>query len=200
MSGGQSGRRPGEGEAVLARHPSLDEAFDPAVRIVEHDPAWARQADEELSRIGEALGPVAALLEHVGSTAVPGLAAKPIIDLQVSVASLEPRAAYVGPLQRLGYLFAPDPDSPDFHFFGKPPKRPRSHHLHVCEAGSSHEFRHLAVRDFLREHIDEAAMYAALTRELVKRHTQDRLAYIAGKEQYVTDLERRAVSRARRRS
>ncbi len=193
MSGGQSGRRTGEIEGVLARHPSLDEAFDPAVRIVEHDPAWAGQADEELSRIGEALGPLAVLLEHVGSTAVPGLAAKPILDLQVSVASLEPRAGYIGPLERLGYLFAPDPDSPDFHFFGKPPQRPRSHHLHVCEVGSSHEFRHLAVRDFLREHSDEAARYAALKRELVKRHPQDRPAYIAGKEQYVTDLEGRAV-------
>lgn len=185
---------------MLARHPSLDEAFDPAVRIVEHVDAWARQADEELRRLDEALGPLAVRLEHVGSTAVPGLAAKPILDLQLSVASMEPRATYIGPLQQLGYLFAPDPDSPDFHFFAKPAERPRTHHLHVCEAGSSHEFRHLAVRDFLREHSDETARYAALKRELVRRHPQDRLAYIAGKEQYVADLERRAVIWARRRS
>lgn len=184
---------------MLARHPSLDDAFDPAVRIVQHDPAWMRQADEELRRIGEALGPLAVRLEHVGSTAVPGLAAKPILDLQLSVASMEPRAGYIGPLERLGYLFAPDPDSPDFHFFAKPPERPRTHHLHVCEAGGSHELRHLAVRDFLREHGHEAARYAALKRELVKRHPQDRLRYMAGKEQYVTDLERRAVVWARRR-
>lgn len=109
-----------DSENVLARHASLNEAFDPAVRIVEHDHAWARQADEELRRIGEALGPLAVRLEHVGSTAVPGLAAKPILDLQLSVASVEPRADYIGPLQQLGYLFAPDPDSPDLHFFGKP--------------------------------------------------------------------------------
>jgi GrpB-like predicted nucleotidyltransferase (UPF0157 family) len=198
-SAGESVRRQtGESENVLARHPSLDEAFDPAVRTVEHDDAWARQADEELRRIGEALGPLAVRLEHVGSTAVPGLAAKPILDLQLCVASMEPRAGYIGPLQRLGYLFAPDPESPDFHFFGKPPERPRTHHLHVCEAGSSHEFRHLAVRDFLRQHSDEAARYAALKRELVKRHPQDRLAYIAVKEQYATDLESRAVVWARR--
>jgi GrpB-like predicted nucleotidyltransferase (UPF0157 family) len=120
-----------DSENVLARHPSLDEALDPAVRIVEHDDVWARQADEELRRIGEALGPVVVRLEHVGSTAVPGLAAKPILDLQLSVASMKPRAGYIGRLQRLGYLFAPDPDSPDFHFFGKPPERPRTHHLHL---------------------------------------------------------------------
>ena len=200
MRGRESVRRQtDDSENVLVRHASLDEAFDPAVRIVEHHHAWARQAHEELRRIGEALGPLAVRLEHVGSTAVPGLAAKPILDLQLSVASMEPRAGYIRPLQGLGYLFAPDPDSPDFHFFGKPPERPRTHHLHVCEAGSSHEFRHLAVRDFLREHSDEAARYAALKRELVKRHPQDRLAYIAGKEQHVTDLEARALAWARRR-
>ena len=199
MSAGESGRQTAQNENVLVRHPSLDEVFDPAIRVVEHDPGWARQADEELRCVGEALGPLAVRLEHVGSTAVPGLAAKPVLDLQLSVASIEPRAGYIGPLQRLGYLFAPDPDSPDFHFFGKPAGRPRSHHLHVCEAGSSHEFRHLAVRDFLREHSDEAARYAALKHELVKRHPQDRLEYMAGKEQYVTELEGRAVVWARRR-
>ena len=93
----------------------------------------------------------------------------------------------------------PTQTRPIFIFFGKPAERPRSHHLHVCEAGSGHEFRHLAVRDFLREHSDEAAIYAALKHELVKRHPQDRLAYMAGKEHYVTELEGRAVVWARRR-
>jgi GrpB-like predicted nucleotidyltransferase (UPF0157 family) len=182
----------------LVRHPSLDDRFDPAVLIVEHDPAWAVQAQEEVRRLTQALGPVAVRLEHVGSTAVPGLAAKPIIDLQLSVAALEPRARYVAPLERLGYLFVPEPDSPDFHFFARPPSRPRSHHLHVCRAGSEHEARHLAVRDFLRALRDEAARYAALKRELVHTHPQDRLAYIAGKERYMGDLEARAVAWARR--
>jgi GrpB-like predicted nucleotidyltransferase (UPF0157 family) len=137
-------------------------------------------------------------LEHVGSTAVPGLAAKPILDLQISVAAIEPRERYVTPLERLGYLFVPDPASPDFHLFAKPAERPRSHHLHVCEAGSQHEFRHLALRDYLRGHTDEAARYEALKREAVRRFPQDRLAYIEAKEEYVTELEARAVSWARK--
>lgn len=86
-----------------------------------------------------------------------------------------------------------------YHFFAKPPQRPRTHHLHVCEAGSDHEFRHVAVRDFLRNHADEAASYAGLKREVVARHPQDRLAYIDGKDGYVTALERRAVTWARGR-
>jgi GrpB-like predicted nucleotidyltransferase (UPF0157 family) len=177
----------------LERHPSLHDRFDPAVRIVEYDPAWPARAAEELRRLEQALGPAAVRLEHVGSTAVPGLAAKPILDLQLSVAAIEPRAPYAEPLERLGYLFVPAPESPDCHFFAKPPERPRTYHLHVGEAGSRHERRHLAVRDFLRAHDDEAARYAALKRDVAARHPQDRLAYIAGKDSYVAALEARAV-------
>jgi GrpB-like predicted nucleotidyltransferase (UPF0157 family) len=110
------------------RHPSLDERFDPAVRIVESDPGWAQVAAVEIGRVEGALGEVAVRVEHVGSTAVPGLAAKPIVDLLVAVKEIEPSARYVEPLEGLGYLFAPDPESPGFHFFGKPAERPRSHH------------------------------------------------------------------------
>jgi GrpB-like predicted nucleotidyltransferase (UPF0157 family) len=183
----------------LKRHPSLDDRFDRAVRIVGYDSAWPVLAEEELRRIKEGVGDVALRLEHVGSTAVPGLAAKPIIDLQLSVTVMEPRERYVAPLERLGYLFAPAPESPDHHFFAKPPERPRTHHLHVCETGSEHELRHVAVRDFLRSHPDEAARYAALKREVVARHPQDRLAYIDGKDEYMMALDERAVTWARSR-
>jgi GrpB-like predicted nucleotidyltransferase (UPF0157 family) len=177
----------------LERHPSLDDRFDPAIRIVDYDPEWPARARREMRRIGHALGSVAARLEHVGSTAVPGLASKPIVDLQLSVAAIEPRDAYVGPLERLGYLFVPAPEAPDYHFFARPPERPRSHHLHVCEAGSEHEHRHLAVRDYLRAHGDEAASYEALKRDVAARHPADRLAYIEGKDEFVTALEARAL-------
>ena len=91
----------------LQRHPSLDDRFDPAVRIVDYDPAWPALADAELRRIDRALGEVAVRLEHEGSTAVPGLAAKPILDLQLSVDAVEPRARYVAALEgKDGYVAA----------------------------------------------------------------------------------------------
>ena len=189
----------GAADERLVRHPSLDDRFDPAVRIVDYDPAWPALAESELRRIKDALGEVAVRLEHVGSTAVPGVAAKPILDLQLSVEAIESRERYVGPLERQGYLFVPAPKSPDHHFFAKPPERPRSYHLHVCAASSEHEFRHIAVRDFLRTHAEEAARYAALKRRLVALHPQDRLAYIEGKDEYVAALETRAVTWARGR-
>lgn len=172
----------------------LDDRFDPAVRVVDYDPRWPAQAEAELRRIADALGGVAVRLEHVGSTAVPGLAGKPIVDLQISVDALAPTERYAAPLERLGYLFAPHPSSPDLHFFGRPPERPRTHHVHVCAAGSEHEARHLAVRDFLRAHPEEAAAYAALKRRLVAEHPEDRLAYIEGKDAYVATLEARALA------
>lgn len=176
------------------RHPSLDERFDPAVRIVDYDPAWPAIAAAEIARIEAALGDVATRVDHVGSTAVPELAAKPIVDLQVSVVELEPTDRYARPLEELGYLFAPDSESPDLHFFGRPAARPRTHHLHVCAAGSEHERRHLALRDYLRAHPEEAASYAARKRELVARHPEDRIAYIEGKADHVAALERRALA------
>jgi GrpB-like predicted nucleotidyltransferase (UPF0157 family) len=170
-----------------------EDRFDPAVRIVEPDPRWPAMARRELRRIGDALGDVALRLEHIGSTAVPGLAAKPIVDLQVSVAALEPRERHAAPLEALGYAFALESAGTDRHFFALPPERPRTYHAHVCEAGGEEELRHLAVRDFLRAHPREAAAYAAVKREVAAHHPQDRLGYIDGKHAYVAALDARAV-------
>jgi len=171
----------------------MGEERDPAVRIVDYDPAWPQEAARELGCVGEALGALAVRLDHVGSTAVPGLAAKPIVDLQASVAALEPQAAYVEPLAAIGYLFVPFATAPEYHFFGKPPERPRTHHLHVCLAGSFEERRHLAVRDLLRSDTEEADRYEAVKRESARLHPEDRLAYMAGKEGFILEMERRAL-------
>jgi GrpB-like predicted nucleotidyltransferase (UPF0157 family) len=182
------------GQELFERHPSLDERIDPAVRIHAHDPHWAGRAEAEMRRIRGALGGLVIGLEHVGSTAVGGLAAKPVIDLQLAVAELGRRELVRTPLQVLGYLFVADPDSPDYDFYARPPERPRAYHLHVCQAGGRHELRHILVRDFLRAHPAEAGVYEALKRTLVKASPEDRLAYIAGKRRYMDDLERRALS------
>ncbi len=181
------------------RHPSLDDRFDPAVRIVDYDPTWPETAAAEIALVKAALGSQVTRVDHVGSTAVPGMAAKPIVDLQVSVARIAPTAPFVEPLEALGYLFAPDPSSPDFHFFGKPVERPRAFHLHVCAAGGDDEARHLALRDYLRARPDEALRYAEVKRGLVDLRPGDRLAYIEGKADYVAALEERAVMFARGR-
>ena len=175
------------------RHPSLDDRFDPAIRTSITTPSGLCGRNASSAASSGSWGPAAARLEHVGSTAVPGLAAKPILDLQVSVVAIEQPASYIVPLEGLGYLFVTDPEWPDFPLFAKPQERPRSYHLRLCAAGSDHELRHVAVRDFLRAHPEEAARYEALKRELVRQHPRDRLAYIAGKDRYVGGLEATAL-------
>ena len=132
-------------------------SFDPAIRTVDYDQKWPTIFEAEKARLEATLGDVAMRIEHVGSSSVPGLAAKPIIDIDVYVWEIEPMEPYREPLEGLGYVFEFDPEFPDLHFFGHPEERPRRFHVHVAEAGSRHEIRDLAVRDFLRSHPDVAA-------------------------------------------
>src|SRR5439155_3207867 len=113
------------------------------------------------------LGDTAARVDHVGSTSVPGLAAKPTVDIQVSVPDIADREAYAVPLRRLGYEHTPDPAMPDYPFFGWPAGRlVRTFNLHVCQSGTELERRHLAFRDRLRSDAAARDEYAALKREL----------------------------------
>jgi putative glutamine amidotransferase len=122
--------------------------------IVEADPAWASWFEREAADIHAALGEAAIRIDHVGSTSVPGLAAKPVIDIQVSLASMEPRSGFVPQLEGLGYRFVVDPVESEHEFLSKgyDPDAPRKFHVHVCRAGGDWERRHLAFRDWLRAH------------------------------------------------
>lgn len=171
-----------------------DSTPDPNLRIVPYDPIWPLRFAREAAVLRAALGSVAVAIDHVGSTSVPGLAAKPIVDIQITVRALEPFAAYAEPLERLGYGFVPDPEFPDLHFFPKPPAPPRDFHIHVMLAGGDHERRHLAVRDYLRAHADVAAEYATVKRRVAEAAAGNVDSYVAGKDAFVKDLERRALA------
>ena len=181
------------GEQSSAAPASLADRHDPAVRVVAHDLAWAEAARAEMLRVKEALGAIALRIDHIGSTAVPGLAGKPVIDLMVGVCAMEPAARYVVPLERLGYLSPEDHLAHGRRFFGRPASWPRSHHLHVVPNASPEQRRHLAVRDYLRTHPKVVADYAAVKRELVAAAPEDRLAYLAGKDPYMAWLETQAL-------
>ena len=162
------------------------------VWIAEYDPNWPAMARAEMARVGAALGERALRIEHIGSTAVPGLAAKPIIDLLVGVEALD--RSYAGAIEALGYVFTPFVDSPERHFFGRPPERPRTHHVHVVVAGGPEEHRHLAFRDFLRAHPAAAAEYAEVKRAAAAAHPDDIFAYMDAKDACVRRLEAQALA------
>ncbi len=160
------------------------------VELVAYDPDWPRQFAVEAERLRAALDPALVLgIEHFGSTAVPGLLAKPVIDILVAVQSLaRAKAAAVEPIRSLGYVYWADNPKPDRMFFvkGMPPYGvQRTHHLHITEPHGEMWQRRLAFRDYLRTHPDEAQRYAALKHELARRHATDREAYTEAKTDYV---------------
>jgi GrpB-like predicted nucleotidyltransferase (UPF0157 family) len=128
-------------------------------------------------------------IDHHGSTAVPGLAAKPIIDIQVSVAALQPLAAYGEPLRTIDYVHVPDPDDAFCPFFHRPSHWPHTHHIHVVQAGGAEERRTLAFRDYLRTHRGAAREYEQLkqdlARQLVPVDGESREAYARAKTGFI---------------
>ena len=171
----------------------------PAIEIAPYDPAWAERFTREAERLRGALGAVAVRIDHVGSTSVPGLAAKPVIDIQISVRRLEPMTPYRAPLEALGYTFLFDPEFPDYPFFHLPAAHPHTHHIHLCEVNGLHERRHLAFRDYLRAHPETVAEYEALKRRLAPQFDAERFeereAYCDAKSAFIQTVERRALQR-----
>ncbi len=141
------------------------------ITIVPYDPDWPAMFDAEKARIGETLGQLTLRIEHVGSTSIPGMDAKPVVDIQVSVASLEPRTVYLESLARMGYSHVyVGPFDLVYPFFQKPAEWPCTHHIHLCVAGSEDERRHLAFRDYMRGHPLAAAEYVKLKHQLAATH------------------------------
>jgi GrpB-like predicted nucleotidyltransferase (UPF0157 family) len=167
--------------------------------ISRYDAAWPALFSAEERLIRDVLGDWAVRIDHVGSTAVPGLAAKPVIDIQISVRALLPLAPTRDPLARAGYTYIPDPDQAFdriYPFFRKPEHWPSSYHIHACLAGSEEERRHLAFRDYLRDHAEAAAEYLELKRRLAAIHVgktpESRESYAMAKSDFVATVTERA--------
>jgi GrpB-like predicted nucleotidyltransferase (UPF0157 family) len=169
-----------------------------SLEIVPYDRLWPDQFEAEARRVGAALGEGALRVDHVGSTAVPGLAAKPVIDLQVSVPALEPMDTYRRPLAQLGYTHVPHPDDAVYPFFHRPTGWPHTHHIHVCCTGSEEERRHLAFRDYLRDHDELSREYERVKRRLATQFSaetfESRNAYAEAKSGFIEPLIQRALA------
>jgi GrpB-like predicted nucleotidyltransferase (UPF0157 family) len=161
------------------------------IEVVACDPAWPGRFAELGRELRAGLGAIALRIDHIGSTSVPGLAAKPIIDIQVSVAEFEPLAAYRLPLEQLGYVYRAGNPERTKRYFREPPGHPRTH-VHVRRAGSFSEQWALLFRDYLRAHPEAAAEYEAVKRRLAVRYRDDRRGYTAAKEPFSWAIIRRA--------
>jgi GrpB-like predicted nucleotidyltransferase (UPF0157 family)/GNAT superfamily N-acetyltransferase len=160
---------------------------DEPIRISPYDPRWLQLYELERAALERALGRwVTGGIHHVGSTAVPGLDAKPIIDILVGVESLKASEACFEPLAGLGYLYAPYRRE-EMHWFCKPHPSRRTHHLHLVPTGSRRFADELAFRDTLRTRPEIAATYAALKHSLAARLPNDRDAYTEAKGDFIRE-------------
>ncbi|MFK0333786.1 GrpB family protein [Rhizobium sp. NPDC090275] len=131
------------------------------VIIVPYDPIWPKDFVQIRDEIAMALGPTALEIEHIGSTAVPGLAAKPIIDIDVVIPTESALSLVISKLSQLGYSYEGEKGIEGRHAFAQPSRLP-THHLYVCAAGNPELRRHLAFRDYLRANPDAARNYGLL--------------------------------------
>lgn len=172
---------------ALVVHDDLDQrAISERVRLVPHDEGWSASFRAERARL-VALFPQFREVEHIGSTAVPGMPAKPIIDILVGVDSMAVANALFEPILQAGYTTsrAYNEMLPDRRWFMRSRAGYRTHHLHVVALGSKTWIEHLLFRDKLRSNPALAQEYASLKAELAARFERDREAYTDAKSQFV---------------
>lgn len=162
------------------------------VIVVNYDPEWPRLFARLRVPIADALATIAAAVEHVGSTSVPGLAAKPVIDIDVLLAANDAMPDAIVRLAALGYEHEGDLGIAGREAFRHAPDLP-VHHLYVCTPNCAEYRRHIAFRDYLRRHRAEADAYGALKRRLAEQFRNDRAGYGAAKDAFVRDILERAM-------
>ena len=139
--------------------------------------------------------PISAVVEHIGSTSVPGLAAKPIIDMMVGITDFTQADALVPGVQSLGYEYVSqfEVEMPFRRYFRKDNEGVRTHQIHLVALNSEFWNRHLAFREYLKTHPDVAAEYAALKRQLAEQDWQDVNDYADAKTEFIQSVEARAL-------
>lgn len=155
----------------------------PEIVVCDYDPSWPLRYAEEVARLSPGLKRLRPQFHHIGSTAVPGLAAKPLIDIMMSVNHLQDAAVYAPLLEPLNYQqFAVDDGDRLLFVKGSP----RTHHIHITAADGWHYWRFLLFRDYLRSNPEAARSYEALKRSSAALHAHDREQYTCSKTEFIT--------------
>ncbi|KTD73430.1 bifunctional GrpB family protein/GNAT family N-acetyltransferase [Legionella tucsonensis] len=161
------------------------------IEVVPYDSNWPMQFVQEAERIKKALGSNCIKIHHIGSTSVPDLAAKPIIDMIPVVLELSKVDSANAALQALGYEAKGEYGIPFRRYFQKGDNL-RTHHAHIFELGNSEIGRHLKFRDWMRTHPEDREAYARLKQELAHQHPYDITAYCLGKEDFIAAVDKKA--------
>lgn len=161
------------------------------VLVVPYDPSWQTAFDTEKQRILEACpSDSSVVIEHVGSTAVPGLCAKPILDIMIGIPSNKDGVSLVPFLAELGYFYKGENGIPGRHYFTL--GSPRTHHVHMVERNGPIWKKHLLFRDHLRNHLEDRNEYATLKKSLSESFPTDRLRYTESKNELIQTIVEKA--------
>ncbi len=175
----------------------MQTAADPApVEVVAYSAEWPRLFAAERDALARTFPPGTFTIEHIGSTAVPGLGAKPIVDILIGAPALPDIEARIDAMEAHGYQYMPEHEAvlPHRRFFAKPARRPRQFHVHAVRTDSRFRAEHLAFRDALRADATLAADYLALKRELAARYGSDREGYTDAKGAFIRAVVQRACA------
>ena len=156
------------------------------IEVVDYDPRWPETFGAYAATLRSALGDLVMSIEHVGSTSVVGLAAKPVIDIDVVISSRLLLKDVISTLAELHYAHEGNLGLPGREAFGWP--QGRRHHLYVCSADTPNLHNHLVFRDYLRRHLEAVAAYSDLKRRLARQHQDDRGAYNASKTAFIKSV------------
>jgi len=156
------------------------------VRLQPYTPAWERLFEQERAALQAALGALVLDIRHVGSTAIPGMIARPILDIAIAVRKSEDGPACVPPLEAMGYVYRGVVGVASRHYFVK--GEPRTHHVHMYAVSSPDWENQLLFRDTIRAHPDWASAYADLKQNLAQRHPQDRETYLLAKGSFIQQV------------
>lgn len=182
----------GREEEFLAAHVGVPPRLDSPIELYEADPDWPHAYERRAAVVTDALGGVVRAVEHVGSTSVPGLPAKPILDMVLAVPDAADEEAYVPALESVGYtLEIREPDWYEHRVLRLPHRRPAVN-LHVFTAGCPEIRRMLRFRDWLREHDEDRDLYAATKRELAARTWKYTQHYADAKNGVIDEILARA--------
>lgn len=165
------------------------------VKIVAYDPNWQNEFEAEKRRLLEAFGDKILAIEHIGSTSIPKLAAKPIIDMVAAVASFDDLPEFIDGLQKLGYEYMPERMFNDRKFFPKGSQENRTHHLNLVLQDDPEQWtKPIAFRDYLRTHEAERERYAKLKTKLAEQYADDRATYTKLKDDFFQSIIDEALS------
>lgn len=162
------------------------------VEVVPYDPAWVTRFEKEAGKLTHLFGDRIVEIHHIGSTSVPGLDAKPTIDIMPVVRMIEQVDELTGHMEALGYRSFGEHGIPRRRFFAKGGDV-RTVHVHMFESGDEGVTRHLAFREYLKAFPEVQDTYGSLKRTLADHHPTDIESYIQGKQEWVSETERVAT-------